>query len=67
MEMNFTNTTEDMHAALPVRDLDEANGFEHEESSNNQEFDSHDDDVEPMEDEFLDGYWESLNECNFGE
>lgn len=65
--MQFSTTAEDMHAARPPYDLDEVNGFEGEESSDNQEFDSHDDDVEPMEDQWLDGYYESQTECDFGE
>ena len=65
--MQFSTTAEDMHAARPPYDLDEVNGFEGEEPSDNQEFDSHDDDVEPMEDQWLDGYYESQTECDFGE
>lgn len=65
--MQFSITAEDMHAARPLYDIDEINGFEDEESSNDQEFDSHNDDVEPMEDQWLDGYYESQTECNFGE
>jgi hypothetical protein len=65
--MQFSITAEDMHAARPAYDLDEVNGFEGEEPSDNQEFDSHDDDVEPMEDQWLDSYYESQTECDFGE
>ena len=65
--MQFSITAEDMHAARPAYDLDEVNGFEGEEPSDNQEFDSHSDDVEPMEDQWLDSYYESQTECGFGE
>lgn len=62
--MQFSFTAEDMHAARPPYDIDEAEGFEGDKFPENQEFDSHDDDVE---DQHLDGYYESLTECDFGE
>lgn len=69
--MQFSITAEDMHAARPAYDLDEVNGFEGDESSDNQEFDTHSDYVEPveepMEDQWLDSYYESQTECDFGE
>jgi len=65
--MQFSITAEDMHAARPAYDLDEVNGFEGEEPSDNQEFDTHEDYVEPTEDQWLDSYYESQTECDFGE
>ncbi len=65
--MQFSITAEDMHAARPAYDLDEVNGFEGEESSDNEEFDTHEDYIEPTEDQWLDGYYESQTECDFGE
>jgi hypothetical protein len=64
--MQFSITAEDMHAARPAYDLDEVNDFERGEPWDNQEFDGHDDDAEPTEDQWLDGYYESLTEYDFG-